>query len=135
MAGRGPVGVRVTGLKTMARDARKTQIRLDRGIKKANRKSVQRALVPRVKARAPKRSGRLEGSVRGRATASRAQIIVGSNVRVPYAGPINFGWFARNIQPQEFIYSGIVAGNDDMLEIYTEEINKAVAVFAPLGKL
>lgn len=131
----GPVGIRVTGLKTMARDARNTVTRLDKGIKKANRRSVERALVPRVRGGAPSRTNRLASTVRARATAFRAQLIVGSNVKVPYAGPINFGWLARNIVGQEFIYRGIVSGNNAMLEIYIEEIDRATKSFAPLGKL
>ena len=119
----------------MARDARATINRLDKGIRLANKKSVERAFVPLIKARAPRRSGALAGSVKARATAQRAQIIVGTNVRVPYAGPINFGWPLRHIAPQEFIYSGIAAGEKAMLDIYVTEIDKATRPFAPLGKL
>ncbi len=129
------VGIRVTGLRDMARDARNTINRLDKGIRGANKKSVERALVPRIKAAAPRRSGALAGSVKGRATAQRAQIIVGTPVKVPYAGPINFGWPLRHIAAQEFIYSSIAAAEKEMLDIYIFEIDKATKPFAPLGRL
>jgi hypothetical protein len=129
------VGIRVKGLRTMARDARSTINRLDKGIRGANKKSAERALVPRIRAAAPRRSGALANSVRARATAQRAQIIVGTNVKVPYAGPINFGWPLRGIRAQEFIYKSIAAAEKEMLDIYIFEIDKATRPIAPLGKL
>ncbi len=129
------VGIRVTGLRTMARDARRTITRMDKGIRGANKRSVERVLVPRIRSAAPRRKGWLAGSVRARATAQRAQIIVGTPVKVPYAGPINFGWPLRHIAAQEFIYSSIAAVEEEMLDVYIFEIDKATRPFAPLGKL
>jgi hypothetical protein len=56
--------------------------------------------VARIGARAlaaasPRRSGRLAGSTRGVGLADRAVVTQSA----PYAGPINYGWRARNIRP------------------------------------
>lgn len=51
---------------------------------------------------APRRSGRLAGDVRGNRARSKAVVTAG-RVSVPYAGPINFGWAARNIEPSGFM--------------------------------
>lgn len=48
---------------------------------------------------APKRTGRLAGSLRGDRSKSKA--IVRSTL--VYAGPINYGWPARNIAPSGFM--------------------------------
>lgn len=45
----------------------------------------------------PKRSGRLEASIGGGATARMAYVKAGTPKRVPYAGPINYGWHAGNM--------------------------------------
>lgn len=44
----------------------------------------------------PSRTGRLAGSTRGNRAKNKAVIIQG-RAAVPYAGPINYGWPARNI--------------------------------------
>jgi hypothetical protein len=51
---------------------------------------------------APRRSGALAGSVRGSGTKSGA-IVRAGGARLPYAGPIHYGWRARNITPQPFL--------------------------------
>jgi hypothetical protein len=51
---------------------------------------------------APKLSGRLSGSVRGNKAQNKAVITAGG-ARVPWAGPINYGWRKRNIRPREFM--------------------------------
>lgn len=54
----------------------------------------------------PHESGDLERTIRRKATQTRAAVQAGS-AKVPYAGPIHFGWFRRNIDPQPFLYSGL----------------------------
>lgn len=51
---------------------------------------------------APKASGRLEGSVRGNRAKNKAVVTAG-RARIPYAGPINYGWPKRNIAPARFM--------------------------------
>lgn len=51
---------------------------------------------------APRRSGRLRASIKANKAKSKAVIRAGS-ARVPYAGAINYGWRARNIDPSNFM--------------------------------
>jgi hypothetical protein len=51
---------------------------------------------------APKRSGRLAGTVRGNKAKAKAIVIAG-RARVPYAGAINYGWRKRSIAPALFM--------------------------------
>ena len=51
---------------------------------------------------APKRSGRLSRSIKANSAANKAVIRAG-NATVKYAGPINYGWKARNIAASRFM--------------------------------
>jgi hypothetical protein len=51
---------------------------------------------------APKRSGRLSGSIRGNRAKSKAVVIAG-RARIPYAGAINYGWPRRSIRASHFL--------------------------------
>ena len=37
---------------------------------------------------------------------------------VPYAGPIHFGWPARNIEPQPFLYDALDDKADEVAHLY-----------------
>lgn len=51
---------------------------------------------------APSRTGRLRASIRGSKAKNKAVVRAGRSL-VPYAGPINFGWPKRNIEPSLFM--------------------------------
>lgn len=53
----------------------------------------------------PRRSGRLSSSVRGNRAQSKAVVRAGG-AAVPYAGPINYGWRARHIEPANYMQKG-----------------------------
>jgi hypothetical protein len=63
----------------------------------------------------PYRDGTLSGSLRTGATARSGRVSIGKKA-VPYAGPIHFGWPARNIEPQPFLYDAIDARRDEVRE-------------------
>ncbi len=118
------VAIRVDGLAELATQLRATPERLDKDLRKANKKAVQTVLVPAVKGRtAVGETGNLRRSTRALATARRAQLAQGSGA-VPYAGPINFGWPARGIAPHEAIYSSIEATRSQLIDIYAEVVDK-----------
>jgi hypothetical protein len=53
----------------------------------------------------PRKSGRLAGSRRTVRIRSKAIVVVGGGT-VAYAGPINYGWRRRNIEPAGFLEAG-----------------------------
>lgn len=69
----------------------------------------------------PVRSGALRGTIRPAKTARGAKIRAGS-ARVPYAGPIHFGWRSRNIRPNQFLYRAVDKNVDRALDMYLEEV-------------
>lgn len=58
-------------------------------------------------ASAPRRTGRLAATVRGNKAVGKA-IVRGGSARVPYAGPIHWGWPARHIAAQPFMSEAAV---------------------------
>ena len=84
---------------------------------------VAGVVTPRARGTAPKRSGTLAGSVRGSGTKTQAVIRAGG-ARVPYAGPIHFGWPARGIEPQPFISEAAQATEPQWFGIYQDEVEE-----------
>lgn len=66
--------------------------------------SAVAAFVARAsEAAAPKVTGTLAASVRGNRAVRRA-IVTAGRAAIPYAGPIHWGWPARNIEPNRFVW-------------------------------
>ena len=74
---------------------------------------VARAAVTRV----PARSGALRETVRAAGAQTRASVKAGFK-KVPYAGVIHFGWPARKIAPQPFLYDALDARRDEVVDTY-----------------
>jgi hypothetical protein len=72
---------------------------------------------------APRRTGALGASVRGMKQVGRARIVAG-NASVPYSGPINYGWPARNLPAQPFMNEAAVQTQPAWLPIYLDDIQK-----------
>lgn len=98
--------VRVEGLSRVVRDLQKT------GADVADLKDVFAQIAAEgarlVEGFAPRRSGRLAGSVRGNKAKNKAVVFAG-RARIPWAGPVNYGWKARNIKPAHFLARGDAA--------------------------
>lgn len=75
--------------------------------------------------RAPRRSGALAGSIKGKGSTSRASVTAGSRT-VPYAGPIHFGWPARNIAPQPFLYDALDSRKREVVSRYEDRVGDLV---------
>lgn len=94
--------VRIEGARTLRRTLRHAGVSA-KDMRAANR-AAGRIVADAAKGTAPKRSGRLARSVRpAGSTPSYAVVSAGTNGRVPYAGPIHWGWPARNIPAQPWL--------------------------------
>lgn len=74
---------------------------------------------------APVRSGRLAGDIRGNRAKSKAVVTAG-RVSVPYAGPINYGWASRGIEPSGFMQKADKELGPKALRRLEDEINAAI---------
>ncbi|MCM0618777.1 hypothetical protein [Nocardioides bruguierae] len=74
---------------------------------------------------APRRSGRLAGDVRGNRAKSKAVITAG-RATVPYAGPINYGWPKRGIEPSLFMQRADEQMQPTAVQLLEDEINTKI---------
>lgn len=98
---------------------------LRRQVNKAGREAAK-IVADAAKARAPIRTGQLRNSIRAGANRRGAYVRAG-NARVPYAGPIHFGWRVHHIKPNPFIYDAGDARIDAVKAIYEKQINELIA--------
>lgn len=77
-------------------------------------------------ARAPRRKGVLAGSGRASRVARGAVVRFGS-ARVPYAGPIHWGWPARHIRSQPFAVEAAKAAEPVWIRFYARDLEQLVA--------
>jgi HK97 gp10 family phage protein len=79
-----------------------------------------------AEARAPRRSGALAHSIRAARQQGRARVQAGTS-RVPYAGPIHWGWPARHIGAQPFVAEAAQATEPRWTAQYRADLEAALA--------
>lgn len=113
--------VRVPGLRRLRADLKRAVGNLD-DLKTAY--AAAAAFVAGAsRTRAPRRTGRLAGKVKGNRAAGRASISVPG---VVYAGPVHWGWPAHGIDPQTFIVDAAQATEAQWLPAFEADVNKAL---------
>ena len=75
--------------------------------------------------------GRLQRSIRGSGTKTAARVRAGNNRKsgpssVPYAGPIHFGWGARGIRPQPFMYDALDDRREAVVRAYDDQVREII---------
>lgn len=120
---RDPVTIRVEGLTLLTRQLKALGLEID-DLKDAF--STIASQGAQLAAHfAPKRTGRLAGDIRGNRAQSKAVVTAG-RVSVPYAGPINYGWAARNIEPALFMQQASDVMEPVALHELDNEITKQI---------
>ena len=84
-----------------------------------------------AKTKVPVRSGRLQRSIRGSGTKTAARIRAGNNRKsgptsVPYAGPTHFGWSARGIKAQPFMYDALDDRRQEVVDAYNRQVQEII---------
>lgn len=113
-------GVRIEGLNKVVRALIEMGLEVD-DLKDAFAKISQEAASKAAEA-APRRTGRLAGDVRGNRAKSKAVVTAG-RASVPYAGPINYGWPARGIEPARFMQKADEQMQPVALRLLEDDIN------------
>ena len=89
-------------------------------------KAIHREAADKVrgeaKARVPVVSGELGASIRSGATKTKGYVAAGRKL-VPYAGPIHFGWPARNIEAQPFLYDALDDRREQIVGLYQHKVD------------
>ena len=74
---------------------------------------------------APHRSGALAGSIRAARAVGAVTIRAGSG-SIPYAGPIHWGWPARNIAAHPFLSDAATSTEAAWTQLYMDELDKII---------
>jgi len=101
-------GVYITGLRETTRAMERAGVEVDDLKTVMGQVAAEGARV--MQGFLPHDSGRLEASTRGNRAKGKAVVMVGG-ARVPYAGPVIYGWAARGIRS-----SNAVPKTDDVME-------------------
>lgn len=111
--------VRVDGLRDLRRELRRAGRDMT-DLKDAN--AAAAALVAgAARAGAPHRTGSLAGSGRGNRAAGKATVSFGG-ARLPYAGPIHYGWPAHHITANPFVIDAALATEPQWLPLYEHDL-------------
>lgn len=118
----GPL-VRVDGARELRRTLKAAGDDLE-DLRKVNA-TIARYVSLRAAAMAPRRSGRLAGSVRGSNAKTSATVRVGG-ASVPYAGPIHWGWPRRHISAQPFAVDAAHTTEPTWTAYYLREVERII---------
>lgn len=119
----GKPAIQVTGAKELRRALKRMGADLA-DLKEINLEAARR-VADRAAQRAPFRTGRLQRSIKARATKASGSVTAGGRL-IPYAGPIHFGWPRHNINPQPFIYEALDDRRIEVVALYEKRVGDLV---------
>jgi len=112
--------IEVEGLKELSRLLRKVEGSDIQNALKAANKGAATVVSEGAKDLVPVRSGRLQKSIKASGTLSSGSVKAGTAARVPYAGPIHYGWGKRGIKPQRFLTDAMREKLPEARDVYEE---------------
>ena len=128
-----PNGIKVEGFSQIQRGI--VALGVPRAEMKAAAQASAQVVLNEAKSLVPVRTGKLRDSIRitsGRFGA--VQITAGNNRKgkagIPYANPIHWGWFKRNILPQPFFSKALGITREQVYKNYEHEIESKIAAEA-----
>jgi len=126
-----PAGIKVAGLKQAIKALQ--AIGVPAAEIKAAGSEAGELVAGQARALAPVRSGALRNSIRVSKALNRVSVSAGNNKSVPYANPIHWGWFKRNIKPQPFFVKALGLPRDAVYQNYYRSLDKLIASKATKG--
>jgi hypothetical protein len=132
MASTGVSGYRVSGgapqiegLKEVMKDLRSLSTDSREDMKDTHRRAGD-IVAAAAKPLAPVLTGRLSSTITSSPTQYQGRVRIGRGQSVPYAGPIHFGWPARRIAPQSFVYDALDSRREEVLQTYERRMNDLI---------
>ena len=91
-------------------------------MKGANKEAAE-VVARRAAVISPQREGMLRDSVDSRGTKTKGYVRAGGRNAI-YAGVIHFGWPARGIRPQPFLYDAADQRESEVLDLYETRVDQ-----------
>ena len=138
MAAPSDSGIKVTNLREINKALRNIGTPND-AIKKAGKESGE-LVANEARSLVPVRSGALRNSIRVSALLSGKVSVSAGNNRttksgIPYANPIHWGWFKRNIKPQPFFVKALGYTRAEVYKNYFKQVEKLIVTESAKSKL
>lgn len=123
-----PAGIKVRGFNQAIRALRDLGVPDDE-IKRAGSESGE-LVANEARTLVPVRTGKLRDSIRVSKTLRKVTIQAGNNRKsksgIPYANPIHWGWFKRNIKPQPFFVKALGITRDEVYRNYYDQLARLI---------
>lgn len=116
-------GIKVAGLRQAIKSLEAVGVPRDE-IKAANNAAGELVLAA-AKPLVPVRSGRLVGTLRASKGLNKVTVSAG-RASVPYANPIHWGWFKRNIKPQPFFVKALGYTREEVYQNYFRSLDNLI---------
>jgi len=81
----------------------------------------------------PVRTGKLRNSIKVNNALKNVTIKAGNERSIPYANPIHWGWFKRNIKPQPFFVKALGITRDEVYQNYYRTLDTLIAFHSTKG--
>jgi len=81
----------------------------------------------------PVRTGALRNTIKVSKALRSVSVRAGNNGKVPYANPIHWGWFKRNIKPQPFFVKSLGITRDEVYKNYYRTLDTLIAFHSTKG--
>ena len=120
----GENGIKVKGLKSSIKALQ--AIGVDAAEIKAAGNDAGEIVAREARNLVPVRSGNLRNTIRTSKALNKVSVSAGNNGKVPYANPIHWGWFKRNIKPQPFFIKALGITRDEVYQNYYRNITKLI---------
>jgi len=123
--------IKITGLSEVQRNLRKLStdaLDLNKTEFLETNKQVAEIVINETKKYVPILTGALAAAIRNASTKKSAKVKAG-NAAVQYAGPIHFGWPARSIKPNTFLYEPIDARKSEVANRYAELVSDLIVKY------
>lgn len=124
--------VEFVGLNKLVRDLRALDVELVAEVKTLNLEAAkivaalaQKEAPVGTGAEGDRHPGLLKKTIRAGATA-RGGFVKAGGGKVVYAGAIHFGWEARNIAADQFLYRGLELGRAEVMHVFSNGIAAVV---------
>jgi len=117
------VRVEVEGIKNLARTFRQVGNEGARDMLLAANREAAEAVEITARPNIVRRTGRLAATLRSTGTAKGGVVMLGK-AKVPYAGPIHFGWPKRGIRPRPWLYEAMDRRHDDIQTLYLRRLDE-----------
>lgn len=117
--------IRIQNLREVQASLRALDASLPKELRAINKDAAE-IIAEEARPDVPTRSGKLLRSLKAQAEQRVGKVKMGSPTRVPYAGPIHWGWPARNIEPQPVIAEALADRYDDVVEYYDNALRDLI---------